>query len=48
LATHRHQLRQTRPKLPCRRGPRRRTLLDQIVSPDPSPDSTFLALQPLQ
>jgi len=36
LAAHRHALRQTRPKLPCRRSHRRCTLLDQVVSPDPS------------
>src|SRR5262245_38252845 len=36
LAAHRHPLRQTRSKFPCRRNPRRRTLLDQAVSPDPS------------
>lgn len=29
-------LRQARTKLPCRRKPGRRTLLDQFVSPDPS------------
>src|SRR5262245_53424125 len=36
LAAHRHPLRQTRSKFPCRRDPHRRTLLDQAVSPDPS------------
>jgi len=35
LAAHRHPLRETRPKLPCRHSPRRCTLLDQAVSPDP-------------
>src|SRR5262245_9468092 len=35
LAAHRHPLRQTRSKFPCRRDPHRRTLLDQAVSPDP-------------
>src|SRR5262249_39547415 len=36
LAAHRHPLRQTRSKFPCRRDPHRRTLLDQAVSPDPN------------
>src|SRR5207237_2982589 len=36
LAAHRHPLRQTSSKFPCRRNPHRRTLLDQAVSPDPS------------
>jgi hypothetical protein len=45
LAAHRHALRQARPELPCRHGPRRGTLLDQVVSPDPSHDrgSNFTA-----
>jgi len=42
LAAHRHPLRQTRPKLPCRRNPRWCTLLDQVVSPDPSITVAFL------
>src|SRR5262249_27394235 len=36
LAAHRHPLRQTCSKFSCRRDPHRRTLLDQVVSPDPS------------
>jgi transposase len=35
LAAHRHPLRQTGSKFPCRSNPHRRTLLDQAVSPDP-------------
>src|SRR5262249_15311991 len=51
LAAHRHPLRQTCSKFSCRRDPHRRTLLDQVVSPDPSfgsqesaqaPDSVLL------
>jgi transposase len=41
LAAHRHALRQAGPKLPCRRNPRRGTLLGQVVSPDPSHFSTL-------
>src|SRR5262249_7975315 len=36
LAAHRHPLRQTCSKFSCRRDPHRRTLLDQVVSPDPN------------
>jgi hypothetical protein len=35
LAADRNPLRQARQKLPGRRLPRRRTLLGQVVSPDP-------------
>ena len=44
---HRHALRQTRSKLPRRRGAGRRPLLDQVVSPDPSTTLADLLTPPL-
>src|SRR5262249_42355164 len=47
LAAHRHPLRQTCSKFSCRRDPHRRTLLDQVVSPDPTLDPADFCAAPI-